>query len=333
MKGDVTKNGIAKLVQSFFCERLLAQQNASPQTVSSYRDTVRLLLKFVSARLNRQPTDIAIGDLDAPMILSFLDDLENKRGNSERTRNTRLAAIRALVKHIALHEPTFLPHAGRLLAIPMKRWDRPALVFLSAQEVEAITATPDASTWSGQRDQMLFVMLYNTGARVSELLGVQLGDVPGGGVVRLHGKGRKERIVPLWKTTVAQLRAWCRRIDTNATSPLFPNRMGQPMTRSGVEYRLRVAVQKAAVHCPSLKHKAVSPHTFRHTTAMHLLQANVDITTIALWLGHESPATTHTYIEADLAMKEAAISKLKGPRSRTVRYRASDAVLAFLEGL
>ena len=330
-----TKHGIPTLVQAFFCERLLAQRNASPQTVASYRDTVRLLLQFASAQVKRPPTKLDVSDFDAPLVLSFLEHLEKQRGNSERTRNARLAAIRSLVKYIALREPTFLPNAECILAIPMKRFARPALTFLSHEEVQAITEAPDISTWSGHRDRVMFATLYNTGARVSELVGLKIGDVciNGGGFVRLHGKGRKERSIPLWKDTVKQLRAWLRCVDSDAASPFFPNRTGAPMTRSGAEHRLRVAVQKAAHRCPSLKQKNVSPHTFRHTTAMHLLQADTGIVTIALWLGHESPATAHTYVEADLSMKESALNKLKEPRSRTGRYKPSDEVIAFLDSL
>lgn len=335
MTSIATKYSIATLIQAFFCERLLAQRNASPQTVASYRDTVRLLLQFASAQIKRPPTQLTLSDIDAPLVLSFLEDLEKGRSNSARTRNARLAAVRSLVKYIALREPTYLPNVERILAIPMKRFDRPALTFLSREEIEAITEAPDTSTWSGHRDQVMFVTLYNTGARVSELVGLKVEDVciNGGGFVRLHGKGRKERIVPLWKTTVKRLKEWLRRVDSTAASPFFPNRTGRPLTRSGVEHRLRVAVQKAGNHCSSLKHKRVSPHTFRHTTAMHLLKANVDITTIALWLGHESPSTTHSYIEADLAMKEAALNRLQEPRYRAGRYRATDAIFSFLNSL
>ena len=330
-----TKHGLATLVQSFFCESLIAQRNASPQTVSSYRDTVRLLLQFASAHTGRAPSKLTLDDVDAPLVLGFLDHLEKGRGNSVRTRNARLAAVRSLVKCIALKEPVFLANAHRILAIPMKRFDRPALTFLSLDEVEAIAEAPDPSAWGGRRDRMLFLMFYNTGARVSELTGLKVGDVStdGKGFARLHGKGRKERIVPLWKSTLKQIKEWLRHINTDPASPFLPNRMGQPMSRSGVENRLRVALRAAERECPSLKDKNVSPHTFRHTTAMHLLKAGVDLATIALWMGHESPATTHTYIEADISMKEAALDRLAEPANRKGRYRASDAVLAFLNSL
>ena len=329
------RNGLPALVQSFFCERLITQRNASPRTVSSYRDTVRLLLQFASAHSGRTPSKLTLADLDAPLILRFLDHLEKNRGNSERTRNVRLAAVRSLVRHIAIREPVFLAHAERILAIPTKRFDRPALTFLTLKEVEAIAEAPDPSTQSGRRDRMLFLMFYNTGARVSELAGLKVGDVSAEGsvFVRLHGKGRKERIVPLWRSTVKHIREWLQHISTDPAAPFFPNRLGQSMSRSGMENRLRVALKAAGLVCPSLKGKNVSPHTFRHTTAMHLLKAGVDLATIALWMGHESPATTHTYIEADLDMKEAALDRLAEPTNRIGRYKASDAVLAFLESL
>jgi site-specific recombinase XerD len=323
------------LLQDFFCQRLIAQRQASARTVASYRDAFRLFLRYAEVRLKRPASALALGDLDAPLILAFLDHLESERHNSARTRNTRLAALRSFLHYAALHDPTALSTIQRALAIPTKRFDRPLLGFLSRDEIEAILAAPDRSTWSGHRDHVLLTTLYNTGARVSEIIAVRLGDVTLADApsVRLHGKGRKERAVPLWKTTVKRLREWLPRVNGAADAPLFPNDRGQALSRSGVESRLRAAIGAAVSRCPSLAKKRVSPHTLRHTTAMHLLQAGVDLSVIALWLGHESPETTHLYIEADLAIKQSALEKLQSPSSKVFRFRPTNRLLAFLDSL
>ena len=268
-------------------------------------------------------------------VLAFLDYLELERGNTARSRNLRLTAIRSFMRYASLREPTSLPVAQRVLAIPAKRFERPILGFLSREEMQALLDAPDRSNFSGNRDAVLFATFYNTGARVSEMTGLRTGDVllERQSALHLHGKGRKERLVPLWKTTAQQLRSWLPRIDKGPSSPVFPNRSGRPLSRSGVEHRLRLAVKTAEKQCPSLSRLKVSPHTLRHTTAMHMLQSGVDITVIALCLGHEDPATTHLYLEADLAMKEKALSSLQEPSTTPLRFQANDPVLAFLESL
>src|SRR5262249_46701969 len=232
-------------------------------------------------------------------------------------------------------DPASLPIAQRVLAIPLKRFARPALTFLSREEVVAVLEAPDGSTWSGHRDRVLFTLLYNTGARVSEAIAVRPSDVSLDAVrsVRLLGKGGKQRTVPLWKSTAEQLRSWESRISPELSGYLFPNRRGGPLSRSGVEKRLRDAVAAAAERCPSMRGKKVSPHTLRHTTAMHLLQSGVDITVIALWLGHESTGTTHHYVEANLAMKDEALARRSEIPMEDVRFRPKDDLLRFLEGL
>jgi integrase/recombinase XerD len=323
------------LLQDFFLRRLVAQRAASAQTIASYRDAFELLLRFLGQDTGRSPSALTLNDLDAPTILAFLDHLELKRGNSARTRNLRLTAIRSFMRYASVRDPAALPVAQRVLAIPTKRFDRPLLSFLTREEVHAILDAPDRSTFSGQRDAVLFATFYNTGARVSELTGLRIGDVllDRQSALRLQGKGRKERVVPLWKSTAAQLRAWLPHLGRGSDCPVFPNRAGRQLSRSGVEHRLRLAVHKAAKNCPSLASRRISPHTLRHTTAMHLLQSGVDITVIALWLGHENPATTHLYIEADLEMKEAALRKIEDPSPKPLRFRPSDRLLAFLETL
>lgn len=323
------------LVRDFFCDRLVNQQDVSPHTVAAYRDTFRLLLTFVSERCRRRPSGLSLGDFDASTVLAFLDHLETGRGNAVRTRNARLTAIRAFVNYASARDPTSLPLARRVLAIPRKRFDRPLLGHLTRPEVEAVLAAPDPTDWSGRRDRALFTLMYNTGARVSEAIGVCRADLRPGpsATVRLRGKGRKDRAVPLWKATAKLLERWVSEIAVDPGSPLFPNRFGRPMSRSGVEGRLARAVAAASERQLSLTGKRVSPHTLRHTTAMHLLQAGVDVTVIALWLGHESPETTHQYVEADVEMKRRVLGRLDEPPSPATRRPKIDGVLDFLDRL
>jgi integrase/recombinase XerD len=334
MKGATPDPSFQVLVQQFFTQRLVDQRAASRRTIESYRDAFRLLLQFAEGDLKRSPTALTMADLDAPFVLRFLAHLEKKRGNSSRTRNARLSAVRSFMRYAASRCPTTLPSIQRVLAIPTKRFNRPLLPFLDRKEVRALLASPDRSTWTGQRDYVLFATLYNTGARVSEVIGLTVGDVDldRGCCVRVRGKGRKERSIPLWKRTATCLRGWVRQ-QPSATSPIFPNRAGQFLTRSGVEQRLRRAVIAAGKRCPSMVSKRISPHTFRHTTAMHLLQSGVDLSVIALWLGHENPATTHQYVQADLGMKEQALAKVAPLGAGRIRFKPGDRLLAFLEGL
>ncbi|MGQ9471607.1 MAG: tyrosine-type recombinase/integrase [Candidatus Aminicenantales bacterium] len=326
---------LSTLIQDFFCRRLIAQRNASSQTIAGYRDTFRLLFRYAQEKLKKAPAALQFEDLDADFVLKFLDHLEQERRNCECTRNLRLAAIRSFLRYVSYRLPSSLSSIQQVLAIPQKRFDRPSLDFLQREEVEAILAAPEKTTFSGHRDFVMFMTLYNTGARVSEIIRLQVGDVrlENKASILIHGKGRKQRAVPLWKSTQCHLKKWLLRLKSDSHAPLFPNRSGRPLTRSGVEYRLRLAVQEAAERFPSLKKRQISPHTLRHTTAMHLLQSGVDITVIALWLGHESPATTHMYVEADLTMKEKALQKLQDPSLKSVRYQPSDSILPFLESL
>jgi site-specific recombinase XerD len=335
MTAQADTPGFAALVRQFFCGRLVAQQNASARTVASYRDTFRLLLNFFAECRGRPPSALSMADLDAPAILAFLDHLEQVRGNCVRTRNARLAALRSFLKFAAARDPACLPAVQRVLAIPMKRFGRPLMGYLSRDEVAVILAAPDGSTWSGQRDRVLFALMYNTGARVSEAIGLRRSDVElaPSRTARIEGKGRKQRIIPLWPSTAARLREWLPRIGPDPGSPLFPNTHGRPLSRSGVEDRLREAVRLAVARCPTLTGRRISPHTLRHTTAMHLLQSGVDITVIALWLGHEGTETTHHYVEADLALKEQALSRIEDLPNSPLRYRAGDELLRFLDGL
>ena len=327
--------GFAVLIRDFFCERLLNQQSVSPHTVAAYRDTFRLLLAFLQKRRRRSPTALTLDDIDGPTVLQFLNDLESRRHNSVRTRNARLTAIRAFITYATTRDPTALPLAQRVLAIPQKRCERPLLGHLTRAEIEAVLGAPDRREWSGRRDRALFVIMYNTGARVSEAIGLRRNDLTLNPIaaVRVHGKGRKDRCVPLWKTTAAVMDEWMTEIGHGEETPLFPNRRGLPLSRSGVEERLHRAVTAATDRCPSLRSKNVSPHTLRHTTAMHLLQAGVDVTVIALWLGHENPNTTHQYVEADVEMKRRILGRLEEPLVKNGRRAKKDKLLDFLDGL
>jgi integrase/recombinase XerD len=327
--------GFPQLVQDFFLRRLVTQRGASARTVEAYRDAFELLLGFAEQRTGQPPSALQMADLDAPLVLDFLDHLETVRGNSARTRNARLAAIHSFMRYAAIRDPASLPVTARVLAIPAKRFDRPVLGYLSREQVAAILAAPDQRTWTGRRDAVLLATAYNTGARVSELTAMQVRDVllDRQTAVHLHGKGRKQRVIPLWKTTAAQLRAWLGQTSAAPAAPVFPNRAGTPMTRSGVRDRLDRAVTAAGQHCPSLRGQHVTPHTLRHSTAMHLLQSGTDLAVIALWLGHESPATTHQYLEADLAAKEAVLQRLTDPSPLPARFQPADKLLEFLEGL
>ena len=327
--------GFDQLVQDFFLKHLIAQRGASMRTVESYRDAFELLFGFLQQRNGKSASALHLADLDAPVVLDFLDHLETSRGNSIRTRNARLAAIHSFMRYAAVRDPASLPITRRVLAIPAKRFDRPVLGYLSREQITAILAAPERATWSGHRDQVLFATAYNTGARVSEITTLRGRDVllDRQTAVLLHGKGRKQRVIPLWKNTATELRGWMDRIHAGPDAPVFPNRAGTPMTRSGVRDRLDRAVAAAEPSCPSLHGLHITPHTLRHSTAMHLLQSGTDLAVIALWLGHSSPAVTHQYLEADLAAKEAVLQQLADPSPAAPRFHPGDQLLAFLQDL
>lgn len=326
---------LGTLLQRFFVEYLLNQRRASPRTIAAYRDCFRLLFAFIEGRAGKRPATLMFEDLKAPVIIAFLEHLETHRHNSVRTRNARFAAIRAFACYVGLREPALLALTQPILAIPMKRFERPLVGFLSREHIRALLAAPDTSTWSGRRDRVMFATLYNSGARVSELTAMRVADLSlsPSASIRIVGKGRKERCIPLWRRTAVQLRGWLDELPPAPGQWLFPNRAGGALTRTTVAERLKLAAAPLIARFPELARCRISPHVVRHSTAMHLLQSGVDITVIAIWLGHESPVTTHTYIEADLAMKERALNALQPPASSTVRYRATDRVLEFLQSL
>lgn len=326
---------LGQLVQNFFCQRLQAQQQVSSHTLASYRDTIRLLLAFVQTQLDRPPNQQTIQDWNAQTILRFLDYLENERGCQARTRNARLAALRAFMRYVTQQVPETLALTTQVLAIPLKRYDRPLVQPLSVQEAQAILSATQGTTQCGRRDHLLFNFLYHTGARISEALRVRLQDIDWGppSTVFLQGKGRKQRLIPLLKPLVQELKGVLAQSQHQPSTLIFQNRFGQPLSRWGVAKRLRKTVQRALQHCPSLKERSVSPHTFRHTAAMRLLQADVDVMVIALLLGHESPTTTHHYIELDLQMKERCLRKIQSPKISITRFKPTDALLRFLQDL
>ena len=322
-------------LEAFFTDRLARQRQASPHTVAAYRDAWRLLLAFTHDRIGTAPCRLEVGDLDATLIGAFLDHLEHARDNSVTTRNVRLAAIHSFFNYAALRHPEHADVIARVLAIPTKRHDRAIVSFLTRPETGALLAAPDTTTWHGRRDHALLHVTIQAGLRVSELIGLTCADVHlgAGSHLRVHGKGRKERITPLTKQSVKILRAWLAQRRGQRHDPLFPTTRGTPLSRDAVAKLLTKHVAAAAQRCPSLGRKSVSPHTLRHTSAMDLLHAGVDTTVIALWLGHEQIQTTSIYLHADLTIKEKALACTTPPAVTPGRYKPTDTLMAFLDAL
>ena len=297
-----TASRFSSLVQCFFTQHLCEQKQVSPRTITAYRDTFRLLFTFLQDRTGHPPSDLDITDLDAPAVLAFLDHLELGRQNMPRTRNVRLSAIRSFFRFVSVREVDHLAIVNRVLAIPNKRTDRPLITFLTRSEIDAILGTTNRETWLGRRDHTLLLTMYNTGARASELSNLKCGQVLFGSpaMIQLHGKGRKDRSIPLWPQTSRVLQQWFRVLQANENTLAFPSARSTALSADGLDRLLQRAVKKAIPKCPDLAQKRVTPHVIRHTTALHLLQSGVDIAVIALWLGHESIETTHGYVEADL---------------------------------
>jgi site-specific recombinase XerD len=326
---------LAPTLQAFFSERLITQRNSSPQTIAAYRDTFRLLLSFAHQETGKQPFQLDIDDLDAPLIGAFLAHLEEERGNSPRTRNARLGAIHSLYRYTALKHPEHAQTIARVMAIPTKRHERNIVSYLNLEEIKALLQAPDRITWLGRRDHTLLMLAIQTGLRVSELIALRVADVSlgTGAHVRVIGKGRKERCTTLTRETVAVLRQWLKERQGEPADPLFPTRQGRPLSRHTVGVLVAKHAHAAAADRPSLAAKRVTPHVLRHTNAMLLRAGGVDIATIALWLGHESTQTTHIYEHADPALKERAIARTAPLGTRPGRYRPSDTLLAFLDRL
>ncbi len=326
---------LAPTLQGFFTDRLSRQRRASAHTITAYRDAVKLLLVFAQQQTGKAPAQLDIADLDTPLIGAFLDHLETDRGNSVRTRNARLAAIHALFGYAALRHPEDAAIIQRVLAIPPKRFDRTIITYLTEQEIKALLAATDRATWTGRRDHAMLMLACQTGLRATELTQLTVGDahLGAGAHVSCLGKGRKQRITPLTATTVTVLAAWLTERGGRPADPLFPTRAGTPLSRDALERRVTKYTATAARSCPTLHEKKISPHTLRHSAAMRLLNAGVDVTVIALWLGHENVATAQVYIHADLALKERALARTAPQDAAPGRYQPTDAVLTFLDGL
>jgi site-specific recombinase XerD len=326
---------LAPALQAWFTDRLITQRNSSPQTIAAYRDTFKLLLCFAQQQTGKEPFRLDFDDLDATLIGAFLNHLEHDRGNSIRTRNARLAAIHSFYRYSALSHPEHLATIARVMAIPTKRHERNTVSYLQLHEIKALLAAPDRSTWLGRRDHTLLVLAIQTGLRVSELTGLRIADVTlsTGANVRVTGKGRKMRCTTLTLETVAVLRQWLKERQGQPGDPVFPTRQGRPLSRHTVALLITKHTSIAAADCPSLNDKQVTPHMLRHTNAMLLRAKNVDIATIALWLGHEHIQTTRIYEHADPKLKEQAIARTAPLGAKPGRYRPSDTLLAFLEGL
>jgi site-specific recombinase XerD len=325
----------APLLQRFFTQRLMQQRQASPHTISSYRDTFRQFLKFVQQRLHKPPESLDFEAIDAPLITTFLDDLEKRQGVSVRSRNLRLTAIHSFFRYAAFEAPEHSAQIQRVLAIPSKRFTRTLVNFLTRPEVDALLDAPDQCTWSGRRDHAFLLVAVQTGLRLSEMTGLKREDLilGTGAHVRVIGKGRKERSTPLAKSTRTVLKAWLREPQRGDDDVLFPSAKGERLSVHGVQYLLNKQRTEAVKICPSLNQKRVTVHRLRHTMAMDLLQAGAERAVIALWLGHESVETTQIYLDATLEMKERTLAKTSPLHGRPGRYKPGDRLLAFLNGL
>ena len=323
------------LLQSFFTTRLMAQRKVSSHTIASYRDTFRLLLQFAQKRLRKAPSQLELDNLDASFVGAFLDDLEASRGNGARSRNLRLTAVRSFFRYAALEAPGHAGTIQRVLAIPNQRHSRALVDFLTRPEIDALLAAPNPETWLGRRDHAFLLTAVQTGLRLSEMTSLRHEDISMGTGAHVHcrGKGRKERCTPLSKNTRSVLTAWVGEPHKRPDQPLFPNASGGRLSAHGVHYLLAKHVAAATTACPSLRHKRVSPHVLRHTTAMDLLQQGVERSVIALWLGHESIETTQIYLDADLELKQRALDRVTPINGKPGRYRPDDKLLVFLRGL
>jgi integrase len=331
----MTTTSLPPLLQRFFTDRLLGQLGASPHTVACYRDAFRLLLRFAAERLRHAPAALRIEDLDAPFLAQFLDHVEHTRGCSARTRNARLSALHAFFRYVALEEPGCALHCQRVLAIPAKRYARRPVEFLTEEETAALVATPDPSTWIGRRDRTLLLFAVKTGLRSGELTTLRRVDIAlgTGAHVRCHGKGRKTRCTPLHPDMVPILVSWLRERDADPATLVFPSSRGGQLSADALQRLVGKHVTAATARCPSLAEKKVTPHTLRHATAMELLHRGVDRSVIALWLGHESMATTQIYLHADMRLKQQALAHATDSSLPPGRYQPDDALLTFLDRL
>jgi integrase/recombinase XerD len=330
-------NELALALRDFFSEFLPKVKGTSPHTIASYRDSIVLLLRFVAAQKGRSVSVLDLSDIDAQQILAFLTHLETKRGNSAATRNVRLSAFHSFFRFIATRQPDRLEHCQRILVIPFKRARQRTIEYLEYEEVQQVLSAVDQSTFDGRRDYVLLATLFNTGARVQETLDLRVCDLQLSKPfqVRLLGKGRKERYCPLWPQTARLLRTFCRerQLDPHSQQRVFLNHRGEPLTRFGVRYLLRKYQDRANVQSVGLRSKRLHPHSLRHSTAVALLKAGVDLSTISQWLGHASPNTTNKYATIDLDMKRDALAKVKPIRGQRPGSWRNRSILDWLESL
>lgn len=331
----MSRSLLPSLVQQFFTDRLCTQMNASPNTIAGYRDTFRLLLRYASEKTGKLPTKLALDDIDVELVAGFLSNIETQRGNSARSRNTRLAGIRSFFRFVAMSEPQYMLHCQKILAMPSKRYVRRTVEFLDRDEIDALLCAPDRSTRTGRRDHAILLVALQGGLRASEIIGLRCSDIVfgTGSHIRCEGKGRKQRTTPLRRDAAKVLEAWLKERKGTDDDPLFPSIRGTRLSRDALEDIVSRHVLTASKSCPSLAGKRVSPHVLRHSTAMELLHHGVDQTVIALWLGHENVETTQVYVHADLRLKEKALARITATAANPGRYRPDDKLLAFLESL
>lgn len=325
----------AALLQGFFADRLRQQIQVSPNTIAAYRDTFRLLFRYARDHLGKQPSNLTLDDLDVAVIIDFLNQLERRRLNTARTRNHRLAAIRSFMRHVVMSEPAYALHCQRILAIPQKRHEKRAIEFLRREEIEALVAAPDTSTWMGRRDRAILLVMTQAGLRVSELTALRVGSVVLGptSYIKCEGKGRKSRCTPLRQDSRDAVSAWLDDHDRAAADALFPSSRGSKLSTDAVSRLVSKHTTTASTRCPSLAEKHVTPHVLRHSAAMALREQGVDLSVVALWLGHESVETTQMYMHADLQLKERALARTAPCEGAIGRYVPDDALMAFLENL
>jgi integrase/recombinase XerD len=325
---------LAPHLTAFFQERLTLERQASANTCDSYAYAFKLLLDFVGKRLNVAPSRLQFEQIDAPLVVGFLNDLENKRSNASSSRNVRLAAIRSFMRFMEYRAPSALEQIQRVLAIPMKKTDSRLVRHLNTEEIQALLDAPKPADWSGVRDRAMLHLCFAAGLRVSELTGLRLEDLslqPHASIL-VHGKGRRERCLPLWKQTVTALRAWLTVRGMAAVPELFLNARREPLTRAGFEYILEKHVVAATARCPSLATKRISPHVLRHSCALTVLEATKDLRKVSLWLGHANMQTTEMYTRVDPSIKLEALEAVTAPKLRSGRFRASDRLIAVLTG-
>jgi integrase/recombinase XerD len=327
-------NQLLQYVQRFFQEYLRVHRGMSPNTVFAYRDTIKLFMRFLTTHTGREPARISLDHLQPDAVLAFLGDIETK-GNCVTTRNLRLSALRTFFGYLVTQDTLRVGQYQRVIAIPLKQASQPLMGYLEVEEVKAILQSIDQRTETGRRDYILINLLYNTGARVQEICDLRREDVSKSPPsVVITGKGRKTRQVPLWPETATILREYMN--DGDPQERVFQNSRGMPLTRFGIHHIIGTRIRAAATACPSLAKKKVTPHTFRHTTAMHLLQSGVELTVIKSWLGHVQISTTHAYIEIDLKMKQKALAQCTpvhdGNKLNEV-IRHNDDVIGWLDSL